>query len=648
MKKLLMAVLLGAMCVLPVSAAETPDTSYFMDEETYREITAMNTVAVYSDYTDIHQDIYDLVKSAMENWETEIDLTEFGLTYQVIDGYLAGPDIEFLYQVYMEVAHDYPEYVYTTSGLGYQVEAVDETSGRITAMNPVYDEFYTEEVMAEFNTKVDEIVAMFDNPDWTDLEKALVVHDYLTVHNTYNREVAMGMPEEHYRIYNAYGTIVDGDSVCDGIADAYMLLMNRLGVPCVYVGSNAHWHAWNMVQLDGNWYHVDATWGDPVPNIEGAANHNYFLLSDETMQADAGHTAWNDGVPECTDKTYEDDKWIFVGNEFATHVTDDGIYYCEKVDGRYVIYLTQALDEVGEVVTTAANTPVVNDSQIDFTAPIWVEDQFLYIDVDRNVNIIDLNTCEETTIGQVPAHPSEDSVETDDDGNPIYDAWLDGLGLEYDAENHQVNAVTVTNPKTLATFDLPEESTEQPACSADAAIRVDAQRDEENNVVFHVNLIDASNIAAVQVNFEAPEGAVITAENGFTKLEADNKPGVVVLCYLQDGKTYTCEGEQTIATITVPGTAPSVKLTEVKIAAYDVDGEPVYGDPVDLIVSEAVFRGCDLNNDGTVNLLDVVMAMKWYQSAKGDDDWDSAQVADVNGDDVVDVNDMIQVVLHYT
>ena len=39
---------------------------------------------------------------------------------------------------------------------------------------------------------------------------------------------------------------------------------------------NAAWdsHAWNLVQLDGKWYHVDVTWDE-------AGGHLYFLKSDD-------------------------------------------------------------------------------------------------------------------------------------------------------------------------------------------------------------------------------------------------------------------------------------------------------------------------------------------------------------------------------
>lgn len=51
---------------------------------------------------------------------------------------------------------------------------------------------------------------------------------------------------------------------------------------------------WNLVKLDGTWYHADPTWDDPVPDVPGRAQYHYFLKSDKTMAKD--HT-W---VPSST------------------------------------------------------------------------------------------------------------------------------------------------------------------------------------------------------------------------------------------------------------------------------------------------------------------------------------------------------------
>ena len=51
--------------------------------------------------------------------------------------------------------------------------------------------------------------------------------------------------------------------------------MEQLGVPCIYVEGNARdgdeGHAWNIVEINGEQYYVDATNGDQPAFLEGGA-----------------------------------------------------------------------------------------------------------------------------------------------------------------------------------------------------------------------------------------------------------------------------------------------------------------------------------------------------------------------------------------
>ena len=64
------------------------------------------------------------------------------------------------------------------------------------------------------------------------------------------------------------GTFWKKQAVCAGYAGAVQYLLERLNVPCIYVEGDAansdQGHAWNIVQCNGQYYYVDATWGDPI------------------------------------------------------------------------------------------------------------------------------------------------------------------------------------------------------------------------------------------------------------------------------------------------------------------------------------------------------------------------------------------------
>lgn len=65
-------------------------------------------------------------------------------------------------------------------------------------------------------------------------------------------------------------------TVCEGYAEAFQLLCQREGIPCITVVGTADGggHAWNYVQMeDGVWYAVDLTWDD-----QGDVLYDFFLV----------------------------------------------------------------------------------------------------------------------------------------------------------------------------------------------------------------------------------------------------------------------------------------------------------------------------------------------------------------------------------
>lgn len=133
-----------------------------------------------------------------------------------------------------------------------------------------------------------------------DIAKAL--HDYLVLNCAYDMRLYSGnMPQTSY---TAQGALMDHTAVCSGYAKAYELLMEIAGIPCEYVSGYATGgHAWNLVEIDGEWYHVDTTWDDPIPNREGYVRYDYFLKSDSYMRQHQ-HTSWS-ADRACTSTKYD-------------------------------------------------------------------------------------------------------------------------------------------------------------------------------------------------------------------------------------------------------------------------------------------------------------------------------------------------------
>jgi len=140
----------------------------------------------------------------------------------------------------------------------------------------------------------------------SDLEKIKAVHDYLILNAEYGFTEGDNPFEVSPVSYEAYGILVLKKGVCDSYRKAFQICMDILGIPCEGVSGDAvgntdpEGHAWNVVTLDGERYHIDVTWDDPDSMIP-YAQYGYFLLDDATMRLD--HT-WDSSVAPCTGTKY--------------------------------------------------------------------------------------------------------------------------------------------------------------------------------------------------------------------------------------------------------------------------------------------------------------------------------------------------------
>ena len=136
----------------------------------------------------------------------------------------------------------------------------------------------------------------------SDYEKELAIHDYIVLNTKYDlaNYDKNTLPDS---AYNVYGTLIEGIAVCEGYAKTFKMLLNKLGIESIVVSAPEINHAWNMVLLDGEYYHVDVTWDDPVPDKTGEVRHLYFNLSDKKMMQ--GEHRWDqEKYPKATNEKY--------------------------------------------------------------------------------------------------------------------------------------------------------------------------------------------------------------------------------------------------------------------------------------------------------------------------------------------------------
>ena len=165
--------------------------------------------------------------------------------------------------------------------------------GRVVEISLQYNETSdkAEQSKQKFDEKAEEILNVARSLG-SDYEKEKYVHDRLAAKVTYDSSASMNQ--------SAYSALVNGKTVCAGYARAFQYLMQQLGIPCYYCrGYSGENHAWNIVQLYGDYYNVDLTWDDTVPG-----NYDYFNRTDADLAATHIRKSLSVKLPGCGGTLY--------------------------------------------------------------------------------------------------------------------------------------------------------------------------------------------------------------------------------------------------------------------------------------------------------------------------------------------------------
>lgn len=158
----------------------------------------------------------------------------------------------------------------------------DETGEITISLNNTY----TKEEQNIINEKLDSIISSNINDSMTLEQKLKSLHDYIINTTKYDID-KNNTGESIYHSSTAYGALIEGFATCNGYADAYALILDRLRVKNYRITSDTH--IWNAVYFNDEWLHIDLTWDDPVSESgKDYLEHNYFLVDNDTLEKEDG------------------------------------------------------------------------------------------------------------------------------------------------------------------------------------------------------------------------------------------------------------------------------------------------------------------------------------------------------------------------
>ncbi len=268
-------------CTALTSLFSYPNTNNIANPDTYKHEFENNVL--YNQLNDSMQRCYGSMYTALtEGFDSDntVNLSDsgdhIGIAIQLPD---TLSDNEEANQLYTAFFNDNPQFFYVNNTYAVEGYQKNEKSYYNKLILTYSMQAQTRKTAhSALDAAVDAILR--DTPDTSDeyiLEKYL--HDKLINTCIYDDESASQGYDNNPNAYTVYGALVEGKAVCEGYSRAMQLLLSKVNIENTLVTGfsldSNEGHMWNQVRINGDYYHLDATWNDS----DNFTRHNYFNIT---------------------------------------------------------------------------------------------------------------------------------------------------------------------------------------------------------------------------------------------------------------------------------------------------------------------------------------------------------------------------------
>jgi len=192
--------------------------------------------------------------------EESIDISQYEITPEILGS------------LFSSIIKNEPYLFFVHRNLSYSYES----DGFVLSVKPKYT-MSREEVASAIAFCREKVLEMTNGACGGEAERTLYLHDLICNRFEYDDSL------ENDNIYDFF---ITGKGTCQGYTLAYMAVLRECGIESCFAASDTIAHIWNLVKIDGEWYHADLTWDDGESVIR-----RHFLLSDTTA-LERGHRDW--------------------------------------------------------------------------------------------------------------------------------------------------------------------------------------------------------------------------------------------------------------------------------------------------------------------------------------------------------------------
>ncbi len=514
-----------------------------------------------------------------------------------------------------------------------------------------YDTIYAQTI-----AQLDDISAQV-HEEWSPVEKALFLHDYIAVQYNYTPNYDTG--NKNYLEYSAYGMLTRGYAVCEGYAWLYSILMNREGIETKIVSSDALWHVWNVVHINDEWFYVDITWDDSRQRHAGLVSHESCLKGYNAMQ-ESGHNSddWEllTGEPVSNlnvSERYDNGFWsksnsavqIYQGKWLA--VVSGNIPNAPI--GYFNLYDYDAETETAEYETlTVANmiwlsmsgnsyypgtwcVPVVYDDVIFYSYPdsilAWMdgETQVVYTVPDEQKelgNIYGLHTDGNQLYYDISATPSgevqEYSVSIAECLSNLYGTEVIITPTETTTE--ETTTSTATSEETTETSTTTEETITTTSTASATTTAETTTTTETTTETMPMNPVPFLPETTTVTEMTTESTTSVTTE---TSTATEESTTISLVPFLPIEAVETSAEDATEASETTEVTVIEEMVEEIETVLYgDIDGDEEISETDIILLSDYLLckseltdiesTAADLNHDGEIDAFDLALAKRAF------------------------------------